>query len=65
VPPHFVKGSATKCVYGKSIAPCLSCLAKKHVDMSGDPRERQWLHQRLSLAVLRGNAASILACVQV
>ena len=28
-------------------------------------RERQWLHQRLSLAVVRGNATSILACVQV
>ena len=29
------------------------------------PRERQWLHQCLSLAVVRGNGASILACVQV
>ena len=26
---------------------------------------QQWLHQRLSLAVVRGNPASILACVQV
>ena len=50
-------------VYGT--APFLSCLAKKLVDISGDPRERQWLHQRLSLAVVRGNTASILACVQV
>jgi len=39
--------------------------SQKLVDMSGDPRERQWLHQGLSLAVVRGNAASILACVQV
>jgi len=31
-------------VYGKSIAPFLSCLAKKLVDISGDPREQQWLH---------------------
>ena len=45
--------------------PVLSCLAKKLVDISGDPRERQWLHQRLSLAVVRGNTASILACVQI
>jgi len=52
-------------VYGKSTAPFLSGLTKKVVDVSGDPRERQWLHQRLSLAVARGNAASILACVQV
>ena len=52
-------------VYGKSTSSFFSCLAKKLVDMSGDPRERQWLHQHLSLAVVRGNTASILACVQV
>jgi len=52
-------------VYGKSTAPFLSCLAKKLVDISGVPREGQWLHQRLSLAVVRGNTASILACVHV
>jgi len=52
-------------VYGKSTAPFLSCSPKKLVDISGNPRERQWLHQRLSLAVVKGNAASILACVQV
>jgi len=45
--------------------PVLSCLAKKLVDISGDPSERQWLHQRLPLAVVRGNTASILVCVQV
>jgi len=45
--------------------PFLSWLAKKLVNMSGDPRKQQWLHQRLSLAVVRGNAVSILACVQV
>ena len=52
-------------VYGKSTVPFLSGLSNKLVDVSGDPRECQWLHQRLSLAVARGNAASILACVQV
>ena len=52
------------CVYGKSTAPFLSGLAKKLVDASGVPREHQWLHQDLSLAVVRRNAASILACVQ-
>ena len=52
-------------VYGKSTAPFLSCLAKKLVDISGDPMEGQWLHQRLSLTMVRGNTASILACVQV
>ena len=44
----------TTSVHGKSTAPFLSCLAKKLVNMSDDPRERQWLHQHLSLAVVRG-----------
>jgi len=43
--------------------PFFSCLAKKLVDMSGNPRVWQWLHQRLSL--VKGNVASILAGVQV
>jgi len=44
----------------------LGVLAKKLVDVSGDHRERQWFHQCLSLvAVVKGNTASILACVQV
>jgi len=30
-------------LYGKSIAPCLSGLTKKLVDMSGALREQQWL----------------------
>jgi len=57
--------TGTTGVYGKSTAPFLSGLAKKLVDASGDPRECQWLHQRLSLAVIRENAASILTCVRV
>jgi len=52
-------------VYDKSTAPFLSGLSKKLVDVSGDFWERQWLHQCLSLAVARGIAANILACVQV
>ena len=34
--------------------PVLGCLAKKLVDISRNPRERQWLHQRLSLAWSEG-----------
>jgi len=62
---HFIQPVAieTTGVYGKSTAPFLNCLANKLVDILGDPRERQCLHQRLSLAVVRGNTASILACV--
>ena len=55
----------TTCVYGKSTAPFLSFLGKKLAYISGNPRERQWRHQRLSLAVTRGNITNILACVQV
>jgi len=65
---------ATTDVYGKSTA-LLSCLANKPVDVSGDPRESPvlvpWLalvplgQARDSLAVVRGNAVRILACVQV
>ena len=44
-------------VYGKSTAPFLSGLAKKLVGVSVGPRERQWLHQRLSLAVAKRKAA--------
>ena len=39
--------------------------SKKLVDVSGDPKERQWLHQCLSLAVAKENPGSILACVQL
>ena len=47
-------------VYGKSTAPFFSCFAKKLVDMWSDPRQWQWSHQCLSLAVVRRNAARIL-----
>jgi len=33
--------------------------------MSGQPRKRPWRHHRLALVVVRGNVASILACVQI
>jgi len=37
--------------------PFFSGLTKKLVDMSGDSRERQWFHERLFQAVVRGNQA--------
>jgi len=51
-------------VYGKSTTPFLSSLAKKLVGMSGHPRERQCFYLHVSLAVVKGNTASILACMQ-
>jgi len=50
-------------VYDEKTNPFLDALTKKLVDHTGDSRERHWLHQRLSSAVVRGNAASILNCV--
>jgi len=38
----------------KSTTPFLSGVAKKLVNMSGDPSECQWLHQHLPLDVVRG-----------
>ena len=52
-------------MYGKFTAPFLSGLMNKLVDVSGGPRKLQWFHQHLSLAVAKGNAARILACVPV
>jgi len=63
--PFSISGNETTGVCGKSTARFLSGLAKKLVDVSGDPSGCQWLHQHLSLAVVKGNAASILAYVQV
>jgi len=48
-------------VYAKSTATFLSCLAKKLVDLSGDPRELLAPPPLVpgSVAVVRGKAASI------
>jgi len=43
--PLSTSGNETIGVYGKSTAPLLSGLVKKLVDVSGDTREHQWLHQ--------------------
>ena len=37
-------------------------LGKKVIDASGDPLEAVWLRQKISLAIARGNATSILCC---
>ena len=50
-------------VYGNSTTPFSEWPHKELVDMSGDSREHQWFHQRLSLAVVSGNAAKLLACL--
>ena len=48
-------------VYGKSSARFVSELGRRISGNTGDKRETHWLRQRLSIAVVRGNASSILA----
>ena len=51
-------------VYGKQTEKFIKELGKRMRGTTGDPREAMWLRQRLSMAIVRGNAASILATGQ-
>ena len=48
-------------VYGKTSARFVAEVGRRIALKSGDKRETAWLRQRLSIAVVRGNAAAILA----
>ena len=48
-------------VLGTSTACFVRGLGKRIAAQTGDKRESRWLLERLSLAVVRGNAASVLA----
>ena len=48
-------------VFGDSSSRFISELGKRITNCTHDKRETHWLRQRLSIAVVRGNAASILA----
>ena len=45
---------------GPSTKAFIKDLGSRLVDSSGDRRETAWLRQRLSIAIIRGNAASVL-----
>ena len=51
----------TSGAYGKSSAKFVSEIGRRIVGKTGDKRETAWLRQRLSIAVMRGNAASVIA----
>ena len=51
----------TSGAYGKSSAKLVAELGRRISSKTGEKRETAWLRQRLSMAVIRGNAASILA----
>ena len=48
-------------VLGPAAAAFLTDLGRRITDVTGDRREVAWLRQRVSIAVIRGNAAAILA----
>ena len=51
----------TSGVYGPSTCVIVQEIGKKISQISGDKRESMWLKQRLSIAIQRGNALSILS----
>ncbi|KAF0298445.1 Ubiquitin carboxyl-terminal hydrolase 8 [Amphibalanus amphitrite] len=51
----------TSGVYGPSAAALVQDLGRRISAQTGDRRETAWLRQRLSIAIARGNAVSILA----
>ena len=51
----------TSGVYGPTTRVIVQEIGKRIMQVSGDKREIMWLKQRLSIAVQRGNAASILS----
>ena len=47
--------------FGSSTLKFLKSLGKRITSQTGDKRETRWMFERISLAVTRGNAASVLA----
>ncbi|XP_043203123.1 uncharacterized protein LOC122371098 [Amphibalanus amphitrite] len=48
-------------VYGPAAAAFVQDLGRRLATCTGERRETEWLRQRLSVAIARGNAASVLA----
>ena len=48
-------------VYGKETEAFISELGRRMRGSTGEARELQWLRQRISIAIMRGNAYSILS----
>ena len=47
---------------GPSTRRFLSELGRKIVSKTGERRASEWMYQRISVAIMRGNAASIISC---
>ena len=48
-------------VYGESTGVILRAIGRRLVEATGEPREANWFRQNLAIAILRGNAFSILS----
>ena len=48
-------------VYGKTSAKFVSELGRRIAGVTGERRETQWLRQRISIAIMKGNVKLILA----
>ena len=48
-------------VYGKSTEKFISELGRRIYGRTGERRETEWLRQRISIAIIRGNAACVNA----
>ena len=51
-------------IIGPAAASFIANLGRRITAITGDRREVAWLRQRLSLAIIRGNAAAVLATAQ-
>ena len=50
--------------WGKNAEQVVSAIGKKIMDKSGDPRSMEYLRQRISVELQRGNAASVLGTLK-
>ena len=51
----------TMLVYGESTEVILRAIGPRFVEVTREPREVNWFHQNLTIAIQRGNALSILS----
>ena len=48
-------------VYGESTGVIIRAIGRRLVEVTGDPREANYIRQNLAIAIQRGNAFSILS----
>ena len=63
---HFVPiGFETFGPWGKSATTLVADIARRIVERTGEPRSMEFLRQRLSIEIQRGNAVSVLGTTDV